>query len=200
MRFAYIDSNGNEVPIPSVDALSLRIELGAISEDTELYDAQADLWGPAHTHEIFHTLSRTSGTPGPQRGSRFVVSTITLPLSSPSGLTRGSITPPGTWIAGSSPTMTVESFSGWRNRHRQVPAEGHRRGVAPATDTALFAHRRRRQLAMGVLATEPFVMGQSVDHMKPWRPFAIVYMFVRRVGAGIVQGPRGDVNVVLRAV
>lgn len=61
MRFAYIDSNGNEVPIPSVDALALRIELGAISEDTELYDAQADLWGPAHTHEIFQSLSRTSG-------------------------------------------------------------------------------------------------------------------------------------------
>lgn len=61
MRFAYIDSNGNEVPIPSVDALALRIELGAINENTELYDAQADQWGPAHSHEIFHTLSRTSG-------------------------------------------------------------------------------------------------------------------------------------------
>ena len=58
MRFAYIDSNGNEVPIPSVDALALRIELGAITENTQLYDAQADEWGPAHTHEIFRTLSR----------------------------------------------------------------------------------------------------------------------------------------------
>lgn len=61
MRFAYIDSNGNEVPIPSVDALALRIELGAITEQTQLYDAQADQWGPAHTHEIFHTLSRSAG-------------------------------------------------------------------------------------------------------------------------------------------
>jgi hypothetical protein len=60
MRFAYIDSNGNEVPIPSVDALALRIELGAISEETQLYDAQADQWGPAHTHEIYHTLARAS--------------------------------------------------------------------------------------------------------------------------------------------
>lgn len=58
MRFAYIDSQGNEVAIPSVDGLALRIELGAISEDTDLYDAQADRWGPARTHEIFHTLSR----------------------------------------------------------------------------------------------------------------------------------------------
>lgn len=60
MRFAYIDSNGNEVPIPSVDALALRIELGAIGEDTQLYDAQADQWGPAHTHEIYHSLSRSA--------------------------------------------------------------------------------------------------------------------------------------------
>lgn len=58
MRFAYIDSQGNEVPIPSVDALALRIELGAIKSDTQLYDGQADHWGPADTHEIFHTLSR----------------------------------------------------------------------------------------------------------------------------------------------
>ncbi len=60
MRFAYIDSQGNEVAIPSVEALGLRIELGAIGPDTELYDAQAERWGPAHTHEIYHTLSRDS--------------------------------------------------------------------------------------------------------------------------------------------
>jgi hypothetical protein len=64
MRFAYIDSQGNEVPIPSVDALALRIELGAVGPDTQLYDAQADHWGPARTHEIFHTLSRDSGEEG----------------------------------------------------------------------------------------------------------------------------------------
>jgi hypothetical protein len=61
MRFAYIDSNGNEVPIPSVDALALRIELGAITDETQLYDAQADQWGPATSHEIYHTLVRDSG-------------------------------------------------------------------------------------------------------------------------------------------
>ncbi len=58
MRFAYIDSQGNEVSIPSVEALALRIELGAIGPHTQLYDASADRWGPAETHEIFHTLSR----------------------------------------------------------------------------------------------------------------------------------------------
>jgi len=64
MRFAYIDSQGNEVAIPSVEALGLRIELGAIGPDTELYDAQAERWGPAHTHEIYHTLSRDSSDEG----------------------------------------------------------------------------------------------------------------------------------------
>ena len=64
MRFAYIDSHGNEVPIPSVDALALRIELGAVGPDTQLYDAQADHWGPAKTHEIFHTLARDAGEEG----------------------------------------------------------------------------------------------------------------------------------------
>lgn len=61
MRFAYIDSQGNEVTIPSVDALALRIELGAIVPETDLYDAQADRWGPAHSHEIYHTLARDVG-------------------------------------------------------------------------------------------------------------------------------------------
>lgn len=62
MRFAYIDSNGNEVPIPSVDALALRIELGAIEDNTQLFDAQSGEWGPATNHEIYHTLRRSSET------------------------------------------------------------------------------------------------------------------------------------------
>jgi hypothetical protein len=61
MRFAYIDSQGNEVSIPSVDALALRIELGAIGPGTDLYDAQSDRWGPAESHEIYHTLARDVG-------------------------------------------------------------------------------------------------------------------------------------------
>ncbi len=64
MRFAYIDSQGNEVPIPGVDALALRIELGAITAETELFDASENRWGPAHTHEIFHTLARAQEDEG----------------------------------------------------------------------------------------------------------------------------------------
>lgn len=58
MRFAYIDSQGKEVGIPTVEALQLRIELGAITEETMFYDASKDRWDPAGEHEIFRTLSR----------------------------------------------------------------------------------------------------------------------------------------------
>jgi hypothetical protein len=58
MRFAYIDTRGNEVTIPSVDALRLRIELGAILDDTQFHDANTGKWAPAMEHEIFRTLKR----------------------------------------------------------------------------------------------------------------------------------------------
>jgi hypothetical protein len=58
MRFAYIDSQGNEVNIPSVDALRLRIELGAIVDDTVFHDSNTGRWAPASEHEIYRTLRR----------------------------------------------------------------------------------------------------------------------------------------------
>ena len=58
MRFAYIDTRGNEVTIPSVDALRLRIELGAILDDTQFHDANTGKWAPAGEHEIYRTLKR----------------------------------------------------------------------------------------------------------------------------------------------
>ena len=58
MRFAYIDSQGNEVVIPTEDALRLRIELGAIVEGTSFFDGAADRWAPAGDHEVFHRLKR----------------------------------------------------------------------------------------------------------------------------------------------
>ena len=58
MRFAYIDSQGKEVGIPSVEALQLRIELGAISDDTMFHDTNADKWAPASEHEIYRSLAR----------------------------------------------------------------------------------------------------------------------------------------------
>ena len=58
MRFVYIDSQGREVPIPTVEALALRIELGAITDTTRFYDPTADLWAPAGEHEIFRSLTR----------------------------------------------------------------------------------------------------------------------------------------------
>lgn len=58
MRFAYIDSQGNEVVIPTEDALRLRIELGAIVETTSFYDGPSDSWAPAAEHEVFRKLKR----------------------------------------------------------------------------------------------------------------------------------------------
>lgn len=65
MRFAYIDSQGNEVEIPSEDALRLRIELGAIVEGTSFFDGSSGRWAPAAEHEIFRRLKRDlAGAPG----------------------------------------------------------------------------------------------------------------------------------------
>ncbi len=58
MRFAYIDSQGKEVSIPSTDALRLRIELGAIVDSTMFFDASTDKWADASDHEIYRTLKR----------------------------------------------------------------------------------------------------------------------------------------------
>lgn len=76
MRFAYIDSQGKEVGIPSVDALQLRIELGAITEETEFYDASTEKWAPAGEHEIFRRLARDVEGPGE---SGFVAPPPTVP-------------------------------------------------------------------------------------------------------------------------
>ena len=51
MPFIYIDSQSREVRIPSVDALRLRIELGAIKDDTQFHDANT-----AKTFNFLHGL------------------------------------------------------------------------------------------------------------------------------------------------
>jgi hypothetical protein len=58
MSFVYIDSQGREVNIPSVDAVRLRIELGAIKDQTRFLDQNTGKWAPAVEHEIYRTLKR----------------------------------------------------------------------------------------------------------------------------------------------
>ncbi|MEJ2541473.1 MAG: hypothetical protein P8188_16145 [Gemmatimonadota bacterium] len=58
MRFIYIDSQDREVNIPSVDAVRLRIELGAIKDHTRFYDDNTGKWAPASEHDIYRTLKR----------------------------------------------------------------------------------------------------------------------------------------------
>jgi len=58
MRFSYIDSQGREIEVDSLESLALRIEVGAIGPDTRMYDAVADRWAPASKHPVFQALSR----------------------------------------------------------------------------------------------------------------------------------------------
>lgn len=58
MRFSYIDSKGKEIEVDSVESLALRIEVGAIQPETEMYDAVADRWAPAEEHPVYRSLAR----------------------------------------------------------------------------------------------------------------------------------------------
>src|SRR3954469_19469502 len=89
MRFIYIDSHGNEISIPTVDALALRIELGAITEATSLYDEAADHWAPAREHEIFRTLQRERE----EKSAGFVAPPPPAPVS-PAGAAPSAPPPP----------------------------------------------------------------------------------------------------------
>ncbi len=69
MRFSYIDSRGEEVPLDSVEALALRVQIGVIRSDTRLYDASADRWAPAEEHPIYQNLVSSAGTKDRSRPS-----------------------------------------------------------------------------------------------------------------------------------
>lgn len=81
MRFIYIDSQGKEVSIPTVDALALRIELGAITESTRLFDEAADRWAPAGEHEIYRQLIREREN----KSGGFVAPPPPTPIPPPAG-------------------------------------------------------------------------------------------------------------------
>ncbi len=70
MRFVYIDSRGNEVQLATVEALAARVQLGAITGDTRLYDSVADRWAPAEAHPVYRSVLRevageSDGSGGP---------------------------------------------------------------------------------------------------------------------------------------
>ncbi len=76
MRFRYIDEKGREVDLQTVEALAARIHLGAVHEDSPLYDAVADKWAPAGEHELFKQLKSEAeakkaggGKPSPLLGA-----------------------------------------------------------------------------------------------------------------------------------
>lgn len=61
MRFQYVDRSGRKVEVQSLEGLAARLELGAITPETMLYDAVADRWAPAAEHEFFRSLVRPPG-------------------------------------------------------------------------------------------------------------------------------------------
>jgi hypothetical protein len=61
MRFQYVDRSGRKVEVQSLEGLAARLELGAITPETMLYDAVADRWAPAAEHEFFRSLVRPQG-------------------------------------------------------------------------------------------------------------------------------------------
>lgn len=56
MRFRYFDESGTEVEVSTVEALSFRIQTGAVQADTLLYDAAVGEWAPAGEHSMFQFL------------------------------------------------------------------------------------------------------------------------------------------------
>lgn len=56
MRFRYFDSEGTEIGVASVDALRFRIQKGAVTPETLLYDAAAGQWAPARQNALFRFL------------------------------------------------------------------------------------------------------------------------------------------------
>lgn len=70
MRFSYVDSRGREIEVDSVEALALRIELGAIGPDTRLYDAVSDRWAPAKEHPVYRSLASEDAEGGDEEARR----------------------------------------------------------------------------------------------------------------------------------
>lgn len=64
MRFLYVDRSGRRVEVPTLEGLAARLELGALSPETMLYDSVADRWAPAAEHEFFRTIMRPPGREG----------------------------------------------------------------------------------------------------------------------------------------
>ena len=55
-RFLYLDKNGEETKVESVDELRRCVEDGLIEEDTLLYDARSREWGPARVHTAYRSV------------------------------------------------------------------------------------------------------------------------------------------------
>ena len=62
-RFLYLDKNGEETKVESLDELRHRVAEGEIGEDTLLYDARSREWSPARVHSAFRSVADELGSP-----------------------------------------------------------------------------------------------------------------------------------------
>lgn len=55
-RFVFRDPEGNEVGVPTAGHLASQVEMGAVHEDTPLFDTITGEWSPARDHPVFRLI------------------------------------------------------------------------------------------------------------------------------------------------
>jgi hypothetical protein len=55
-RFLYLNAEGVETKVSTLDELAERVRGGAVTEDTVLYDAETREWGPARAHGAWRSI------------------------------------------------------------------------------------------------------------------------------------------------
>jgi len=69
VRFLYVDSDGREIQVPSMDAFSALVESGEIGEETLLFDALSKDWAPARVHQLFRLAAEERQSDGGDDGA-----------------------------------------------------------------------------------------------------------------------------------
>jgi hypothetical protein len=63
-RFLFLDSDGREIRLTSRAELRRAVQVGDLSEDMLLYDAETSEWSPARTHPLVHAMLEGEEEPG----------------------------------------------------------------------------------------------------------------------------------------
>ncbi|NNF27426.1 MAG: hypothetical protein HKN73_09420, partial [Gemmatimonadetes bacterium] len=69
MRFAFMDEQGRQVHVASMEDLAQHVRQGDVGDDTELYDALEDRWAPAREHPMYVSARDAAQGPGQAPGA-----------------------------------------------------------------------------------------------------------------------------------